>query len=471
MRRLLFVWISVPALLAGALFAGSAGAAQRPLDLREAVAYALAHNSTVAASAAAVAAARSSFATQKTQNLPTAGASLNNIMSKSSNYGGAYAVIGAQQQSVFSQNTAQLQAQYTLTTGGLAGIQLAVSKANLEQAQANLRNAQAQVATSVTSAYNAVVQDDELVNVDRGDLQYQRLLLQNARVKERAGVAAGVDVLSARVAVARSESTLVAARANVANALDTLCQSIGAPLDTHFSLPKRLAMPPLPAMSMQKIERIALANRADIASAREALRVADLNRKSWLPQLFPQIQLSAAVGNQFSPTNAVFTQQQLDYEYAAGLIPHKIFVPRGTPGFWQIQALSTFNLPIVDYGARRLSRVNYEAAVRSARLALENTKLVALNDVRSAYRAATSAIAQVGFAKQEARLGIESARIKQLQYRAGVAALSDVVQAQQTSISAQNDLISARVAYVDALVRLRTSMGIFSPTNAVADLH
>ncbi len=471
MRRLLFVWISVPALLAGALFAGPAGAAPQPLDLRQAVAYALAHNSTVAASAAAVAAARSSFATQKTQNLPTAGASLNNIMSKSSNYGGAYAVIGAQQQSVFSQNTAQLQAQYTLTTGGLAGIQLAVSKANLEQAKANLRNAQAQVATSVTNAYNTVVQDNEMVSVDRGDLTYQRLLLQNARVKARAGVAAGVDVLSARVAVARSESTLVAARANVANALDALCQSVGAPLGTPFTLPKQLPMPPLPAMSMQKIERIALANRSDIASARDALRVADLNRKSWLPQLFPQIQLSAAVGNQFSPTNAVFTQQQLDNEYAAGLIPSRILVPRGTPGFWQIQAVSSFNLPLVDYGARRLSRVNYEAAVKSAKLALANAKLVALSDVRSAYRAAKAAIAQVGFARQEARLGIESAHIKQLQYRAGVAALSDVVQAQQTSISAQNDLIAARVAYVDALVRLRTSMGIFSPTSAVADLH
>ena len=471
MRRLLFVWISVPALIAGALFAGPAGAAPHPLDLREAVAYALAHNASVAASAAAVAAARSTFATQKTQNLPTAGASLNNIMSKSSNYGGAYAVIGAQQQSVFSQNTAQLQAQYTLTTGGLAGIQLAASKANLEQAKANLRNAQAQVATSVTTAYNNVVQDDEIVNVDRGDLRYQRLLLQNARVKARAGVAAEVDVLSARVAVARSESTLVAARASVANARDSLCQSIGAPLGTRFALPKQLAMPPLPHISLRKIERIALANRADIASARDALRVADLNRKSWLPQLFPQIQLSAAVGNQFSPTNAVFTQQQLDSEYAAGLIPSKILVPRGTPGFWQIQAISSFNLPIVDYGARRLSRVNYDAAVKSAKLSLVNAKLVALNDVRSAYRAAKAAIAQVGFAKQEARLGIESAHIKQLQYRAGVAALSDVVLAQQTSISAQNDLISARVAYVDALVRLRTSMGIFSPTSAVADLH
>ncbi len=450
MRRLLFVWISVPALLAGAFFAGPAGAAPQPLDLREAVAYALAHNSMVAASAAAVAAARSSFATQKTQNLPTAGASLSNIMSKNSNYGGSYAVIGAQPESVFSQNTAQLQAQYTLTTGGLAGIQLAAFKASLEQAKANLRNTQAQVATSVTNAYNTVVQDNEMIDVDRGDLTYQRLLLQNARVKARAGVAAGVDVLSARVAVARSESTLVAARANVANALDSLCQSIGAPLGTPFALPKQLPMPPLPAMSMQKIERIALANRSDIASARDALRVADLNRKSWLPQLFPQIQLTAAFGNQFTPTTAVF---------------------RGTPGFWQIQAVSSFNLPLVDYGARRLSRVNYDAAIKSAELALANAKIVALSDVRTAYRAAKAALAQVGYAKQEARLGIESAHIKQLQYRAGVAALSDVVQAQQTSISAQNDLIAARVAYVDALVRLRTSMGIFSPTSAVADLH
>ena len=471
MRRLLFVYVTLGSLLVAPFLTARATAAQPPLTLRAAVAYALSHNSSLAAQEAAVASARSSLAIQKTQSLPTAGGSLANQISKSSNYGGAYAVIGAQQQNIFSQNTAELQAQYTLTTGGLSGIQLAVSAANLAQAKANLRNARAQIATSVTNAFNTVVQNSEMVNVDLGDLSYQRLLLTNARVKERAGVAAGVDVLTARVAVARSNSTLVAARAAVANALDTLCQSIGAPLDTPFALPKHLALPAIPDLSLKKIERIALAHRSDLASARAAVRVALLNRKGWLRQLFPQVQLSAALGNQFSPTNAVFQQQQLDQEFAAGAIPSRILVPRGSPGFWQIQATSTFSFPLVDYGARRLSRVNDDAALKSAQLALMNAKLVALGDVRTAYRAAKAALAQVGFAREESRLGIESAHIKQLQYKAGVAALSDVVQAQQTSISAQNDLITARIAYVNALVRLRTSMGIFSPTDAVADLH
>jgi len=84
-------------------------------------------------------------------------------------------------------------------------------------------------------------------------------------------------------------------------------------------------------------------------------------------------------------------------------------------------------------------------------------------------RAAT-ALAQLTWAKQEAAYGTESARIAQLQYKSGVKTIYDVLQAQQAAQSALNDDVAARVNYVDAVVKLRVSLGTFSAQSAVADL-
>ena len=74
------------------------------------------------------------------------------------------------------------------------------------------------------------------------------------------------------------------------------------------------------------------------------------------------------------------------------------------------------------------------------------------------------------WARQEAAYGTESARIAQLQYKAGVKTIYDVLQAQQAAQSALNDDVVARVNYVDAVVKFRVSLGTYSAQSAVADL-
>jgi outer membrane protein TolC len=91
--------------------------------------------------------------------------------------------------------------------------------------------------------------------------------------------------------------------------------------------------------------------------------------------------------------------------------------------------------------------------------------------VRESFRSAQTALAQETYAQQETRLGTEAARIAQLQYANGIISYTDVSNAQQTSVQAQNDLVLARVSYVEAVVRLRVALGIFDPQAAVADLQ
>lgn len=469
MRRL---YSSIVATLALATVPFAVQAAQ-PMTLTDAVSYALGHSPVVAQKVAAVTQARNIYAQERIVALPTVIGSLQNSLGKSENFGGGFASVGLSQQNIYSQNTAQIGTNYTLQTGGAALLTLASMKASLSQAEQDLANTEDQLAVTITNAYYSVVQKRALVTLDGSDLEYQNALVEAAQAKEQAGVAAGVDVLRARVAQAKSRSTLVAAKADVDNGRETLAVSIGAPLDTDFAFPQAITMPSLPSQSTEQLENTALRSRPDVKSSKDALIAAQLNRRSFDRSLFPQVQVAAGVGNQVSTTTVPEATNPncflLRNPLACGLPP--VQLPRNKAGFWSIAATSTFSFPLVDYGARHFQRTNDDAQITSAQAAFDQVLAQARVDVRQSYRAAQTALTQLSYAREEAQLGAESARIARLQYQRGLIALSDVFQAQQQSVAAQADLVNARVAYVQAVVKLRISLGIYDARSAVADLR
>lgn len=443
------------------------------MTLGDAVAFALDHSQTVSTQRAAVTQAQHNLALQRGVAYPTVNGMLQSWLSKSANYQGTYAVIGQSQQNVFSQNTAQVGiTNWNLTTGGFAFFTLAATRAQAQQAENTLANTEDQIASSVTNSFYGIVQRQAIVVVDQATLNYQSALTSLARARVKAGVAAGVDVLQALTSAAKSESTLVADTAAVKDAGEELAQQIGAPLQTQFATPNVVPQPPLPHGSVDTLVAIAQVSRPDIAAAHEAVLAANYTRRGWNVELFPQVLISASLGNQFSPTNAVFLQDELSQECLGLQQPPNCMgiVSRGSAGFWYLQAVSTFTLPLIDYNARHSERVNDDAQLASAHVTFEQTLLQAELDVRQNYRAAATALAQLTWAKQEAAYGTESARIAQLQYKAGVKTIYDVLQAQQAAQSALNDDVAARVNYVDAVVKLRVSLGTFSAQSAVADL-
>ncbi len=87
--------------------------------------------------------------------------------------------------------------------------------------------------------------------------------------------------------------------------------------------------------------------------------------------------------------------------------------------------------------------------------------------MRQALRAVQTAYANLATQREAQRLGAESARIAQLQYRNGLISLTDATAAEQSALSAANDLVAARVSYLDALARLRASVGVADPLAVV----
>jgi outer membrane protein len=472
----MFRWIAAGALFSVAVgFAVPASAVENrpptPMTLPDAVAYALLHNPTVATQRASLTNAQHNLALQRGVAYPTVDGTLQSFLSKSANYQGTFAALGVAQQNVVSQNTAQVGiTNWNLTTGGFSFLALAASRAEAEQAANTLANTEDQIATTVTNSFYSIVQRQAAVDVDVITLKYQNDLVSVAEIKERAGVAAGVDVLQAKTSASKSQSSLVADRASVQDASESLAQQIGAPIQTPFATPAAVPQPPMPNGSVDTLVNIAQTSRPDVRAAREAVLAAHYTRKGWNVELFPQVQITALMGNQFSPTSAGLEQEQLDLEcLQEHLFPCPV-VQRGSFGFWALQAVSTFTFPLVDYNARHSERVNDDAQLASAQSTLSSTQLQSELDVRQSYRAAKTAQAQVDWATQEASYGVESARIAQLQYKAGVKTIYDVLQAQQAATQAVNDAVAARVNYVDAIVKLRVSIGTYDATSAVADL-
>lgn len=460
-------------------FSFAIASAATPLTLQDSVIYALSHNAAIAAKKSALASAQAAFTKARAQELPPVTGTLQNQLARSSNAGGQFAQFGIAPSNKFSQNTAQIGTQWTLYNGSLTQIQAQEGNRQLQSARADLKQTEEQVANTTVSAYFGVASKENGSLIARNNLTYQQALLTVARAKERAGLVAGVDVLRADTAVQQALSTNLIAQSDAQTARETLAQSIGAPIETPFAVTSNVPEPALPSQTVEALSAIAQANRPDIAIAQANLAVAKLSRAAIDTDLRPQISLNGAFGNQLSPTNAAAQAAQvntINAQCASGLLPPSqcagapFTFNRGTPGFWQIGATTTLGIPLIDYGTRKTAHAAGDESIRAAQLALDTTVYGAQADVHQSFRGAQTAAASLVYQKKAAALATESARIAQLQYKNGLISLTDVTAAQNTAVSAQTDLFNARVAYVNALVKLRTALGTFDPAGIVSDL-
>ena len=441
-----------------------------PLDLPAALTYALGHSQTVLAKRATLANLESNYARLHAAEFPSIAGTLQNSSSKSANSAGAFQQFNLSQQSVFSQNTAQIGSTWTINTGASQQIGAQQAKRQQDAAQADLRRSEQQLAVDVSNGFYALVARREATRLARADRNYQLALLEVARQSEKVGRVAGVDVLRAQANELRSESTLVSSQSDEANAAEALAQTIGAPAETAFSIPTVVPEPALVTTSLEALIATAERSRFDIAGARATLDADSLADGLIETDRRPVVQLNGSFGNQTAPTSFVSTQKSIDQQNAVNrrfgqpLVPNVI---RGNPGFWQLGATSTFTLPLIEYGTRRAQHNAARTAIDAARAQLEATKRIVEVDVRQALRSSQTTSATLAYAKQSAQFGAESARIAQLQYRNGLISLTDATAAEQTSLSSQNDLINARIAYVEAAIRLRVALGTYDPLVAV----
>jgi len=275
----------------------------------------------------------------------------------------------------------------------------------------------------------------------------QALLARTAAADQRAldltqaryasGVAAQSDVLQARTQLRSVEAQLSEMRTQRAQLEHAIAVQIGK-LPGQFSLAVGAPgaalpeLPPVPALLPSTL----LAQRPDIAAARERQLAAYAQIGIADAAFFPSIELSASGG------------------YRGASWSHLLSAPNLV---WSLGAAVA--APLFDGGQRRLASAQARAAAEAATAAYRQAVLTAFQEVEDnlvqfAESGAALALQRDAFEAAQRHLDIVLA-----QYRAGTVSYLNVVAAQTAALSAEGQMLSARNRQLAAANVLLKSLG------------
>lgn len=131
-----------------------------------------------------------------------------------------------------SEDSNTLRLSMPLYSGGNIESQIRAAEYNLNSADLTLENARQQIKFQTTQAYYQVLQYSDLIKVQQEEMQNLSEHLQTVQIQYEVGTVAMADVLATNVQLANSLQNYNSAQANYENAVATLNNLIGLPVDT-----------------------------------------------------------------------------------------------------------------------------------------------------------------------------------------------------------------------------------------------
>ena len=296
------------------------------------------------------------------------------------------------------------------------------------------RSAQILLVSEVADAYMTLAADRENFQLAQSTLETQQASYHLIQRRFEVGLAHELDLrqVQTRVDAARvdvAKFTDLAARDE--NALNLLA---GSPVPADM-LPESLSVvAPLPDVSPGLSSEVLL-NRPDILQAENLLKAADADIGSARADFFPRISLTTAIGTESGDLSGLFKTGSLGWNYAP-----QIVLPVFDPRTWA--ALKATKVE------REIAVAQYEGAIQAAfrdvadALARRGT----LGDQMEAQQSLVDATA-------------ETYRLSNARYARGTDIYLNVLDAQRSLYSAQQGLISIRLAKLTNQVRLYAVLG------------
>jgi multidrug efflux system outer membrane protein len=298
------------------------------------------------------------------------------------------------------------------------------------------RSAQLTLVAEIANAWLTVAADQELLRVAQATLKSQEDSFRLTEQRHKLGAVSGLDLAQARTTVetARADSARFAGRlAQDRNALTLL---VGAGIEPGL-LPDRLeeqvsGLSALPAMLPSEV----LLRRPDVMQAEHQLRAANANIGAARAAFFPSIALTGRIGSLSSELSGLFS---------AG------------SGGWSF--IPQLHLPIFE-GGRLRAYLGVARADREIALAqYEKTIQTGFREVADGL-ALTRTLAE----QRQAQLALVAAAsnaydLSQARYKAGQDSFLATLDAQRTLYTAQQALISTRLAEQSNRVTLYKVLG------------
>lgn len=288
------------------------------------------------------------------------------------------------------------------------------------------------LAFAVKRQYYAASLAAEQVRVDTADVKSQQDALNLAVARLKAGLGAPSDVVTAEANLNSSTSDLSEAQAAEVSAQVSLAALIGIDPTSPISVQEPSGDTNAGAPSIAETLKQALANRADMKAAREAVLAAQAAVKAAKLGLAPSVGLNLSATSR--GTQDPFAQDQT----SAGV---------------------TITVPIIDSGLNRGQIQEAQGSATQAAASLKSLELSVAQEAAQASIDLQSAVQKEKISEAGAANAQEAVRLAEGRYQAGFGVLLDVTTAQALLVKANTGLAEAKAALLTAHAEYEHAVG------------
>ena len=307
------------------------------------------------------------------------------------------------------------------------------AKASASAAYYNAQSSRGLVVLNVGTAYLQALAAASQVDYAQALLKTDETLLYQAREEHKAGTAANLDELRARVQYQTQQQTLIAAENSFEKAKIALNRQIGLAPEQKIQLSDATPYSDLAAMTIEDARKEAYASRQDFQSMKQQIRAAQLERQAVKHERFPSLSFD---GN-YGVTGVV------------GQIYHGTFTAEGT-----------LSIPIFQEAKFRGDKDVAVAQVNELNSEFNDLTNKIDQQLRDSLLDLQSAQELVRVARSNVELATKTLEQTTDRFQAGVDDNLPVVQAQSTLAQAQTQYVNTVFQFNQAKLGLARNLGI-----------
>lgn len=304
---------------------------------------------------------------------------------------------------------------------------------NARSAELSIQDARELVALAVAGSYLQILASTARIQTARAQIETAQAVYQQAVDRNLSGLNAHIDVNRSQVELQTQQQRLTSLLNDFEKQKLMLARLIGLPMAQAFTLADAVPYHDVPAPDVDALVRQAFAGRQDVQAAVAQVRSAESAHGAAVAEFYPSLEVTANYG-------------------ATGVNPsrdaHGVFLVNGS-----------VNFPIYRSGRIQADIAQADAALAQRKAELEDAKGRAEQDVRTAALDLAAASQQVRVAQSNRALAAETLDQSRDRFRAGVADTVELVQAQESVATAEQDYISSLYAYNLARVSLGRAVG------------
>jgi outer membrane protein TolC len=310
--------------------------------------------------------------------------------------------------------------------------QYRASQESKRAAQLSVLDARDLVVQATANGYLQIIADASRVEAIRSQVETSQALYDRAVDQQRAGTAAGIDVLRSQVELKQQQQRLLAQTYQFEKDKLTLGRVIGMPAGQDFKTSETAPFGPLASLTQDQALQTALQRRPDFQSDKARVRAAEEALKAARGERYPTAAVTADYGD-VGPTLG------------------------DSHGTFSVVASAT--IAVFDGGRIAADVIQARSALKQRQDELADLGGQIEYQVRTAFLDIRSAADQVAVALDNLDLANQTLIQARDRFSAGVSDTVEVVQAQESVATANDTLISALFAHNVAKVALARALG------------